>query len=166
MNAAGSGVTLHNWSAMNKMFLYSTSGNLGIGERFSASDVPSEKLDVDGNANFRGQLIMDNTEGDNEVVFPDGESLSLTFQVREQGRAHGGQRVSVGHLGASSLSAGQPDWGHSRWEGVPECAGFSPQCAPTHLPSNSSGALWDRLHPTRRTAGARRTRTARATRRG
>ena len=71
---------------MNKMFLYSTTGNLGIGARFSASDVPNEKLDVDGNANFRGQLIMDNTEGDNEVVFPDSESLSLTFQVRDNGR--------------------------------------------------------------------------------
>ena len=31
-------------------------------------------------------LIMDNTEGDNEVVFPDSESLSLTFQVRDNGR--------------------------------------------------------------------------------
>lgn len=84
LRLAGSGVTLHNWSAMNKMFLYSTTGNLGIGTRFSASDLPKEKLDVDGNVNFRGQLIMDNTGtgGDNEVVFPDTEALSLTFQVR------------------------------------------------------------------------------------
>jgi hypothetical protein len=151
---------------MNKMFLYSTSGNLGIGERFSASDVPNQKLDVDGNANFRGQLIMDNTEGDNEVVFPNSESLSLTFQVRENGRGH---RLSVEYPVASSVWAGQPDWailgGRERLGG---CGWFSPQRAPAqpHPPSNSTGARTLIAAPPAPTVAARRMHTARATRRG
>jgi len=78
---ASAGTLLNNWSAMGKMFLYTQTGAVGIGSDFNATIIPKSRLDVDGDFNLRGNLVVDNSVQDNVLLLP-SDSLNA-FSVQD-----------------------------------------------------------------------------------
>ena len=76
--------TRPDFSLVGRVWVDGPTGRVGVGDisLFNATAAPATKLDVDGAATVRGDLIFDDANGANAATVPDAAAAALTLKDR------------------------------------------------------------------------------------
>jgi hypothetical protein len=76
-------ITRPNFSVVGRVFVHGPSGNVAVGDISSYNDTsgaPAQKLEVDGSAMVRGDVVFDNSNGESSIVVLDANADALTVK--------------------------------------------------------------------------------------
>ena len=82
--SADPSATRPDFSLVGRVWVDGPTGRVGVGDLslFNATAAPATKLDVDGAATLRGDLIFDNVNGGNAATVPDASAAALVLRDR------------------------------------------------------------------------------------
>ena len=76
-------VTRPNFSVVGRLFVHGPSGNVAVGDISTYNDTsgaPARKLEVDGSAMIRGDVVFHNSNGESSIVVLDSNANALTVK--------------------------------------------------------------------------------------
>ena len=80
---ANTTVTRPNFSVVGRLFVHGPSGNVAVGDISTYNDTsgsPAQKLEVDGSAMIRGDVVFHNSNGESSIVVLDSNANALTVK--------------------------------------------------------------------------------------
>lgn len=82
--SADPSTTRPDFSLVGRVWVDGPTGNVGVGDisLFNATAAPATKLEVDGAATVRGNLVFDESNGANAITVRDGAAAALTLKDR------------------------------------------------------------------------------------
>ena len=82
--SADPSTTRPDFSLVGRVWVDGPTGNVGVGDisLFNATAAPATKLEVDGAATVRGDLVFDESNGANAITVRDGAAAALTLKDR------------------------------------------------------------------------------------